>query len=119
MQLVEDILTDARTALSAYPYYVRLAELSRGRHHCKIRLLIREGLFVQANRNVPAALTNFALIHAGQRLFGRDEYQGQWHCHFAGNPAHHDRSAAGQKAVTFANFLAEVDVILRSANLLE
>ena len=119
MQLVEDILADAHEALRVYSYYVHLAELSRGRNHCKIRLVIREELFVQANRNIPAAITNFALIHAGQRLFGRDEYRGQWHCHPTENPDHHDSSGAGQKAVILAEFLAEVDVILRSANLVE
>jgi hypothetical protein len=117
VQSVNDILADAHAALDLYPYYADLAVLSRGKNHCKIRLLIRENLFVQANRNVLAAITNFALIHEGQRLFGRDEYHGQWHVHPVENPAQHDRSVAGQKAVTLAEFLAEVDIICRRTDL--
>jgi hypothetical protein len=117
VQSVDDILADAHAALDLYPYYADLAILSHGKNHCKIRLLIQENLFVQANRNVLAAITNFALIHEGQRLFGHDEYHGQWHEHPVENPTQHDSSVVGQKAVTLAEFLVEVDVICRRTDL--
>jgi len=117
VQPVEDLLTDAHTALDLYSYYARLVVLSRGKNHCKIRLVVRQDLFVQANRNVLASITNFVLIHNDRRLFGRDEYRGQWHRHPVESPEYHDVSVEGQKAVTLAEFLAETDTILRHEGL--
>ena len=76
MQTVEDFLKEARQGLSNYAYYVRYEIVSRGAQYGKIRLIINRDLFVQANRNEAASLTNFALIHRSQRIYGRDEYRG-------------------------------------------
>ena len=117
MQPVEDLLANARAALDLYSYYSHLVVLSRGQNHGKIRLIVQQDLFVQANRNVLASITNFALIHNNHRLFGRDEYRGQWHRHPVESPEHHDASVEGQKAVTLTEFLAETDTILRHRGL--
>ncbi len=118
MQTVEDLLKEVRQALSNYAYYVRYETLSRGTHHGKIRLIIHKDLFVQVNRNEAASLTNFALIHRSQRLYGRDEYRGIWHRHPLSEPEHHNSSSEGSQPISLTEFLAEVDNLLHAEGLI-
>lgn len=114
MQKVTEILSDANDAFSLYNYYQRLDVVNRGTHHLKLRLYVHNALFVQVNRNELASLTNLVLIFRGQRIYGRDEFQGTWHRHPEFNPDYHDISADGSLSVTLLGFLKEVDRILQS-----
>lgn len=118
MRTVDDLLKEVRQALSEYAYYVRYEIINRGTHSVKIRLVIHKDLFVQINRNESASLTNFALIHRSQRIYGRDEYRGVWHRHISSAPEHHNGSPEGSRSVSLAEFLAEVDALLRARNLI-
>ena len=118
MQTVDDLINDAQQALSKYSYYIR-HEIVRGTRYCKIRLIIIErDLFVQINRNETTSLTNFALILHSQRIFGRDEYRGTWHRHAPSAPEYHNGSPEGSRSVSLAEFLIEVDDLLRSRGLI-
>jgi len=118
VQTVEELSNEVHQARSRYPYCLRYDTISRGAHYGKFRLIISEDLFVQANRNETASLTNFALIHGTQRIFGRDEYRGDWHQHPASAPESHDNSPEGSLPASLTEFLAEVDGLLRDRGLI-
>lgn len=105
MQTVEELLSEVHQALSRYSYYARCETISRGIHYGKFRLIINNDLFVQVNRNETASFTNFALISGTQRIFGRDEYQGNWHQHPASAPERHDHDLEGSRPVSLIEFL--------------
>ena len=117
MQTVEELFNEVHQALLRYPYYLRYETISRGAHYGKFRLIISNDLFVQANRNETASLTNFALIRGAQRIYGRDEYRGNWHRHPASAPERHDPSPEGSRPTTLTDFLAEVDALLHTRGL--
>jgi len=117
VQTVEELLSEVRQALSRHPYYGRYETISRGTHYGKFRLIINNEFFVQINRNETASLTNFALIHGTQRIYGRDEYRGNWHRHPVAASESHDRSPEGSQSVSLTEFLAEVDALLRARGL--
>ncbi|MSS71428.1 MAG: hypothetical protein EXS64_08055 [Candidatus Latescibacteria bacterium] len=119
MQTVDDLITEAQQALSKYSYYIRHEIVSRGARYCKTRLIIIDrDLFVQINRNETASLTNFALIHQSQRIYGRDEYRGGWHRHTSSAPEYHNGSPEGSRSVSLTEFLIEVDDLLFSKGLI-
>ena len=118
MQTVEDLLEEARQVLPKYPYYARYEIIARGARYAKIRLIIRQGFFVQVNRNETISLTNLALIHGSQRLYGRDEYKGIWHRHPFSEPEHHNGSPEASRPISLAEFLAEVDSLLHAQSLI-
>ena len=118
MRTVEDLLEEVRQTLPEYPYYSRYEITAHGEHYAKIRLIIRQGLFVQVNRNETASLTNLALIHGSQRLYGRDEYRGIWHRHRSSEPEHHNESPEASRSNSLTEFLAEVDGLLRAERLI-
>lgn len=117
MQTVEELLSEIQQAVSRYPYYVRYETISRGTHYGKFRLIINNDLFVQINRNETSSLTNFALVRGTQRMYGRDEYRGNWHRHSASDPESHDHGPEGSQPISLTEFLAEVDALLRARGL--
>lgn len=118
MQTVEELFNEVRQALLRYPYYLRYETISRGAHYGKFRLIVNNDLFVQVNRNETALLTNFALIQGTQRIYGRDEYCGNWHQHPAAAPESHDHGPEGSQPTSLSEFLAEVDALLRVRGLI-
>ena len=118
MQTVDDLLKEARQALSKYAYYVRCEVIAQGTRYAKIRLTISRDLFVQINRNEPTSITNLALIHRSQRIYGHDEYRGVWHRHTSSAPEHHNGSPEGSLPISFTNFFREMDELLRAKKLI-
>jgi len=98
-------------------YFVRLEVLEQTLSLVKIRLYISPDLFVQVYRNDRYQTTNFALIHNGQRLYARDELDGNWHRHTHHAPEEHDTSREGKKAVEISEFLDEVEKVLAELDL--
>ncbi len=112
-----DFLRDASQALNVRTYFTRLDVLDQSANILKARLYITPTLFVQIYRNDRLYTTNLILVYNGQRLYARDELNGQWHRHPDANPAHHDHTPEGQRAVVLSEFLDEVEVILAGMNL--
>ena len=83
----------------------------------KARLYVTATLFVQVYRNDQYNTTNLVLLYEGQRLYARDQLDGVWHRHPASNPQQHDHSADGRRAVSLAEFLTKVEVILAARDL--
>lgn len=98
-------------------YLRRVDIMEQSEHMLKVRLYVVPGLFVQVYRNDRFDTTNFALIHNGRRIFGRDYLGGHWHRHPLDAPESHDRSADGQRSVDLDDFLDEVEAILGALDL--
>lgn len=118
MQTVSELLATADNALRKYSYYRRREILSQGKRYIKFRLYITRDLFAQVNRNEAADLTNLVLLQNFCRIFARDEYKGNWHRHPVSDPDAHNHSIEGRKKVTLAEFLTEVDRILKDKGLI-
>ena len=98
-------------------YLRRVEVLDQSVSLIKVRLHIAPDLFVQIYRNDRFNTTNLALIHNNQRLYARDQVGGNWHRHTAAQPAAHDVSLEGRRAVDLPQFLDEVESILAALGL--
>ena len=114
---VTDLHADLQAEFKRRKYFSDLIVLEQTISLLKARLLISADLFVQVYRNDKFHTTNLALIHNGQRLFGRDELDGNWHRHTQIQPEDHDTSSDGCKPVTLAEFLDEVEQVLTTLDL--
>lgn len=115
---VAESLSAMRQALSQRAYLARLDILDQTASMVKARLYITPDLFIQIYRNDRYNTTNLVLIHAGQRVYARDQLGGDWHRHAAATPDRHDTSAAGRQPVSLSQFLDEVEQVLNDLNLL-
>jgi len=57
------------------------------------------------------------LIHNGQRLYARDELDGNWHRHTHRAPEEHDTTKEGKRPVEISEFLDEVEKVLAKFDL--
>jgi hypothetical protein len=98
-------------------YIIRLNILDQSRTMLKVRLFISADLFVQIYRNDKFDTTSFVLIHAGRRIYARDQLRGIWHRHTVLRPDLHDTSSEGTHAVEISEFLDETESVLASLGL--
>ena len=98
-------------------YFTHLIVLEQTLSLVKIRLYISADLFIQIYRNDRYQTTNLALIHNGQRLYARDELNGNWHRHTHRAPEEHDTGKEGKKSVEISEFLDEVEKVLAELDL--
>jgi len=115
---VAQLAADLQRALQSRVYIRRLDWLTVGRSIIKARLYLEPDLFVQVYRNDQFDTTNLVLIHAGRRLYARDQLGGEWHCHPTHDPDLHDKSAEGSKAISLDEFLDKVEQIVTTLGLL-
>jgi hypothetical protein len=111
-------ISTALRNLADDPLFVRIEVLDLTRNLIKARLYLREDLFIQVYRNDGSQVTNLLVVLEGQRVFARDQIRGVWHRHPFENPAEHDTSSEGQRAVTFLEFIEEARQLLIEAKLL-
>jgi hypothetical protein len=114
---VAELLSAVRQAVNRRAYLARLDILDQTPTMVKARLYITPDLFVQVYRNDRYDTTNLVLLHAGQRMYARDQLGGVWHRHTAGAPDQHDTRPEGQRPVNLAEFLDEVEAILAERGL--
>ncbi len=112
-----DLPATLGTELKRRKYFVRMDVLEQTLSLVKIRLYISSDLFVQVYRNDRYQTTNFALIHNGQRLYARDELDGNWHRHTHRAPEEHDTTKEGKRPVEISEFLDEVEKVLAKFDL--
>jgi hypothetical protein len=98
-------------------YLRRVEVLDQSISLIKVRLHIAPDLFIQIYRNDRFDTTYFVLIHNNQHLYGRDQVGGSWHRHTLTQPATHDVSPEGRRAVDLLEFLDEVESILAALGL--
>jgi len=84
----------------------------------KVRLIIRENLYIDLYFNQRYGTTNYALILDDDRIYGRDCYDGNWHLHPYDDPSKHDTSEEGKKILSIERFVDEVEEILVNLRLL-
>ncbi|HEY89155.1 MAG TPA: hypothetical protein G4N98_05405 [Thermoflexia bacterium] len=114
---VRQLFGNLRQEAQTRSYFCRLELIAQSTHLLKARLYVTATLFVQVYRNDQYNTTNLVLLYEGQRLYARDQLDGVWHRHPAGNPQQHDHSVEGQRAVSLAEFLTEVEIILAARDL--
>lgn len=112
-----DILAQLSLEAEQRPYIRRLEILEQTASLVKARLIISSDIFVQVYRNDRFDSTNLALIYNRRRIYGRDQLGNSWHRHTVSEPEAHDRSESGRLAVTFEDFLNEVEIVLASLGL--
>jgi len=83
----------------------------------KARIYISDTLFIQVYRNDRFDTTSLALIYNSARIYARDQLGGKWHRHEYQSLESHDTSPAGRKAMTFAEYLDEVETLLAELGL--
>jgi hypothetical protein len=115
---VPQLLAALHQAAQTRAYVTRLDLLAVGQAILKARLYLKPDLFVQVYRNDKFQTTNFVLIHAGQRIYARDELAGAWHRHPVDDTDLHDRSPEGQRRASLEEFLDEIEKIVTDLNLL-
>lgn len=114
---VEIWLSSIQQAAERKPYILRYAILDWSQSILKVRLYVTQDLFVQVYRNDQFDSTSLTLIHNKQRLYARDQIEGQWHRHPLASPEQHDKSKEGQRNVTLDEFLDEIEGILAGLGL--
>jgi hypothetical protein len=114
---VQEIVAQAQAVRYIRSHPVELDILILTKQVVKLRLHLSARLFIQVYRNDRYDTTNFALIFNGQRLYARDALAGKWHRHPLTDPSQHDKTAEGQRPVTFEEFLNEVGAILAEQGL--
>jgi hypothetical protein len=78
----------------------------------KARIKMSRGLFVQVYRNDRFRTTNFALVLERQRIYARDELNGEWPRHPHDKPEMHDHSKEGARPISLMEFWEEVKDLL-------
>ena len=84
----------------------------------KVRLSIRENLYIDLYFNQRYNTTNYTLILDEERIYGRDCYDGEWHLHPYEDPGKHDMSENGKRSLNIEEFVDEVEEILAKLSLL-
>lgn len=114
---VPALFTALHLAVQQRAYLTQLVILDQSRSVLKARLYLSPGLFVQVYRNDRFGTTNLVLVHNDPRIFGRDQLGGNWHRHPVDDPAGHDFSEEGLRAVSLSEVLDEVEAILSQLGL--
>ena len=113
-----DLLAELLAAERRDWFVQRLAELEQTDDMLKARLEIQPDLFVQVYFSESSGRLQMALIQGRQRLFGKDNEGGQWHAHPYGAADRHLSIAAETSPQPLARFLAEVEQILMTHDLI-
>lgn len=88
------------------------------RNILKVRFYFADDLFIQIYRNDRSQNTSFSLIFEDERLYGRDEIEGNWHRHPFQYPDLHNGSEDGNREVSLIEFYREVMELLAKENIL-
>ncbi|MBN1888710.1 MAG: hypothetical protein JW850_12005 [Thermoflexales bacterium] len=115
---VSDRVREIEKAARQYAFVRYVVKVDETHYSIKYRLHIEADLFVQLYFNERSGTVGLALIHQGQRLYGRDCEAGYWHRHPMRDPVLHDSTTEGIQAVSVDEFLMEVQDILVRANLI-
>ncbi len=103
---------------SQFPFIKTIRLLDETDSAVKFRLEIDTLTFIQVYHNVATGTVNFLLMQNFVRVYGRDCCSNKWHRHPFENPAAHDFSREGAKAISLFTFLGEVEEFLIKSGLL-
>jgi len=106
------VIRGIEEAASSFTFIKNIIKFDETEHTVKYRLIIEQDLFIQVYINTENDTIGFVLINNGQRIYGRDAIDGNWHRHTFEDPLAHDFSAEGSRKITLKEFLIEVQEIL-------
>ena len=115
---IEAVFGQIAQAAHGFPFIRQIKEVDRTDHALKVRLIIDANLLVQIYTNFKTRTTAYALVLGDERIYGRDCQSGRWHRHPFGDPQSHDTSKEGRKKIAVADFLNEIQQILKEQQLL-
>jgi hypothetical protein len=102
---LEQFELDVTSTCAASPAVTGIAMLGAGITWIHLRVYLTDGSFADAFYNQATGKTAFALIKAGERIFGADN-TGGWHWHPFAEPASHVPSS---RAIIFREFLGQIE----------
>ena len=112
------LATELRREVHKRTYIGRLDIIEQTQSLLKARLYLTPDLFIQVYQNDRFGTTNFARIYNQQRVYARDQLDGEWHRHNADTPDAHDTSNEGRRPVTLLEFLDEAETVISALELL-
>jgi hypothetical protein len=115
---IADRIRESETAARRYPFVRQIIKIDETYYSVKYRLTVAPDLFIQLYFNERSGTAGLVLVYRRERLYGRDCESGGWHCHPIEDPAVHDASPEGRRAVSVDEFLGEVQDILVRENLI-
>jgi hypothetical protein len=115
---IGDRIQEIETAARRYAFVRQVVRVDETYYSVKYRLTIEPDLFVQVYFNERSGTAGLVLVYRGERLYGRDCESGNWHRHPIKDPAAHDVSPEGLRAVSVDEFLGKVQAILVRENLI-
>lgn len=118
METVEQLLIEAATTTARF-WFIRSWQVTdRTYFTATVRFEIDNGFFVQVFLSERSSRLSLALIGASGRLYGRDRERGNWHRHPFGSPDSHQVTQERTSSRPVMQFMAEVEDILLSNDLL-
>lgn len=109
---ITELRAEAVEALETVWFMQRLEETERTDVTLSLRFHIRPGLFVHVFCGELSGALYFSLIEDGQRVFGIDCEQEEWHMHPYGVPAEHQILEHGLEPKPLHTFLRRVEELL-------
>ncbi|MBX3050250.1 MAG: hypothetical protein KF753_02180 [Caldilineaceae bacterium] len=118
MNSIEELRFEAYDALERIWFLQTVEEREHTDISLSLRLHIRPGLFIQLFCGQRTNSLFFALVEHGERVFGMDRERDQWHIHPFGSATEHQPVTEDVGPRPFFEFLAMVETLLVSRDLL-
>lgn len=118
MNSVESILKEISEIKTSSYLIIRTEILEHEFTFLKVRLYLKDQLFMQVYRNDQYNTTNFVLIFCDERIYARDQVRGKWHRHPEDKSHTHDLTTQGKRPVNLRIFFEEVKKIIHKMNLI-
>ncbi len=118
MSSVDDLRREAFEALDQVWFIQGIEEVEHTDVTLSLRLRIRSGLFIQVFYGERSESLYFALIEGDRRIFGIDREHAQWHIHPFNASEIHQPLPEGLEPKPLLTFLARVEQLLLTHDLL-
>ena len=99
-------------------WFIQSVTLEQTDDVIKVRVEIREEIFVHVFLSEQSGRFQFALINGRERIYGRDKEDNEWHLHPYGNAEDHLPMPEGISPQPLTQFMTEVEKILLENNLI-
>lgn len=113
-----ELWSEACEALARVWFVQSIEEIDRTNYTVSLRLWIRPDLFVHVFLGELSGSLYMALIHGQRRVFGIDREASEWHAHPFASPHRHELLSDGLEPKPLLKFLAQVETILLTEQLL-
>ena len=115
---VDELIVEALATRERFWFVQTLQVRERTDATVTVRFIIGPELFVQVFFSQRSGRLSFALVGSAGRLYGRDREHDVWHRHPFGQPEQHELNPEGTSSQPINQFLAEVEEILSTPDLI-